>query len=124
MKIASKCFRKSSSAEIVEELFEIAHIITKVNKSHNLGETLIKQWIEKVAGLVLGKTFYNYNTYWWACKRHGVSSSQKNYKLHLSISCDEQLILSKYCSCQSTLASIQEYMLFCKPQETTCRTEN
>ena len=56
LKIVNKCFRQSSSAEIVEALFKIAHMIAK-EKLYNIGETLIKPSMSKAAGLVLGKTY-------------------------------------------------------------------
>ena len=34
----SKCFRQSSSAEIVEASFEIVHVIAKEKKPNNIGE--------------------------------------------------------------------------------------
>ena len=57
LKIVNKCFRQSSSAEIVEALFKIAHMIAKEKKLYNIGETLIKPSMSKAAGLVLGKTY-------------------------------------------------------------------
>ena len=45
------------SAEIVEASFEIAHMIAK-EKSHNIGETLIKLCMLKAAGLVLEKKIH------------------------------------------------------------------
>ena len=55
MKIASKeTFCQSPSAEIVETSFEIAHIIARAKKPHNIGETLIKPCMIKAASLVLG----------------------------------------------------------------------
>ena len=58
MKIASsECFCQSSSAEIVEASFEIADLIAKEKKPHNIGEALIKSCMLKAAGLLLGKTY-------------------------------------------------------------------
>ena len=50
----------------------------------------------------------------------------KNYKPHFFVQFNvmRQLILSKCCSCRSSLVSIKEDMLFCRPLETTCRAEN
>ena len=50
--IASKCFRQSTSAEIVEASFSIYHMAAKEKKFYNIGETLIKSCLLKVAGLV------------------------------------------------------------------------
>jgi len=56
MKIASsECFCLSSSAEVVEASYEIAHKIAKEKKPHTIGETLIKPCILKAASLVLGE---------------------------------------------------------------------
>ena len=57
LKIASKCFREFSSAEIVEASLKIAHMIFKKKKSHKIGETLIKPFMLKAAGFVLGKAY-------------------------------------------------------------------
>ena len=47
------CFCQSSSAEIVEALFQINHMI----KPHNIGKTLIKPCMSKAASFVLEKTY-------------------------------------------------------------------
>ena len=38
---------QSSSAEVAEAFFEIAQMIAEANKSHNIGETLIKSCMLK-----------------------------------------------------------------------------
>ena len=57
MKIASnECCRQSSSAEVVEASFEIAHMMAQEKKPHNISEPLIKPCMLKAASLVLGET--------------------------------------------------------------------
>ena len=48
-------FCPSLSAEIIELSFKIAHMIAKEKKTHNIGETLIKLYMLKAAGLCGGK---------------------------------------------------------------------
>ena len=58
LKIVSKCFRQSLSTEIVEALFQFAHMIAKEKKPHSVGKTLIEPCILKnPAGLLLEKTY-------------------------------------------------------------------
>ena len=45
------------SAEIVEALFEIAHVIAEEKKLHKMVEILIKPCMSKAAGFVLGKIY-------------------------------------------------------------------
>jgi len=56
MKIAGKeHFRQSSSDEIAEASFEIARMISRAKKSHNIGETLVKPCMLQAASIVLGE---------------------------------------------------------------------
>lgn len=143
MKIASsECFRQSSSAEVVEASFEIAHMIAQEKKPHSIGETLIKPCMLKAARLVLGETNSK--------KLAKISLSDSTIKTRIDelaqdIECQvlEKIHASPYFAiqCDETTdvaqlsqllvyvryvgsTSIEEEMLFCKPLETTTKAED
>ena len=144
IKIASKkIFCLSPSAEVVEASFEIAHMIAQVKKPHNIGETLIKPCMIKASSLVLGVANSN--------KLAKISLSDSTIKTRIdelandikfqvlpkiqespfffAIQCDgttdvaqfsQLLVYIRYVGSTSN----EEEMLFCRPIDTTTKTED
>ncbi|XP_076799889.1 protein FAM200C-like [Clavelina lepadiformis] len=139
---SSECFHQSSSAEVVEASFEIAHMIAEEKKPHNIGETLIKWCMLKAVTFVLGETSSK------KIAKIPLSDStiktrtdelakdieiQVLEKIHASpffaIQCDETTDVAQ--SSQLLVyvrfvgsSSIEEEMLFCRPLETTTKAED
>jgi hypothetical protein len=143
MKIAGEeNFRQSSSSEVVEASFEIAHMIARAKKPHNIGEALIKPCILKAAGLVLGETNRK--------KLAKVSLSNSTMKTRIdelakdielqvlekihsspvfAIQCDETTDVAQLSQLMVYIrfigsTHIEEEMLFCRPLETTAKAED
>ena len=143
MKMASsECFRQSSSADVVEASFEIAHMIAQAKKPHNIGETLIKPCMLKAASLVLGESNSK--------KLATISLSDSTIKtriddlakdielqvlgkIHASpffaIQCDETTDVAQLSQLLVYVrfvgsSTIKEEMLFCRPLETTTKAED
>lgn len=132
-------FRQASSAEVVKASFEIAHMITRAKKPHNIGETLIKPCMLKAASLVLGEISSK--------KLAKVSLSDSTMKTRIdelaediefqvlekvraspfyAIQCDETTDVANLSQLMVYVrfvgsTSIEEEILFCQPLETTSK---
>lgn len=137
--VGEENFRQSSSAEVVEASFEIAHMIARAKKPHNIGETLIKPCMLKAASLVLGEMSSK--------KLAKVSLSDSTMKTRIdelaediefqvlekvraspffAIQCDETTDVANMSQLMVYVrfvgsTSIEEEILFCRPLETTSK---
>jgi len=143
MKIASReCFCQSTTAEVVETSYEIAHMIAKEKKPHTIGETLIKPCMLKAASLVLGEAS--------STKLGKISLSDSSIKIRINelakdiecqvlkkvhvspffaIQCDETTDVAQLSQLLVYVrfvgpSLIEEEILFCRPLETTAKAEN
>lgn len=143
MKMAGEMsFYQLLPAEATEASFEIAHMIARTKKPHNIGETLIKPCILKAASLVLGEA---------SVKKLGtIPLSDSTIKRRIdelamdieiqvlekirkspmfAIQCDETTDVSKLSQLLvyarfARPTSIEEEMLFCRPFEKTTKAED
>ncbi|XP_039258064.2 protein FAM200C-like [Styela clava] len=140
--VGEKSFRQSSSAEVVEASYEIANMIARAKKPHNIGETLIKPCMLKAASLLLGeknsKKLANISLSDSTIKPR-IDELAKNIELQViekihsspcfAIQCDETTDLTQLSQLMVYVrfigsTSIEEEMLFCKPLETTTKAED
>nr|XP_039272720.1 protein ZBED8-like [Styela clava] len=143
MKIVSEeSFRQSSLSEVVEACYEIANMIARAKKPHNIGETFIKPCMLKAASLVLGeknsKKLANISLSDSTMKTR-IDELAKDIELQVlekirsspcfAIQCDETTDITQLSQLMVYVrfigsTSIEEKMLFCKPLETNTRAED
>jgi len=142
LKIASReCFCQSTTAEVVEASYEIAHMIAEEKKPSTIGETLIKPCMLKAASLVLGeanskklgKISFSDSSIKTRINQFAMDiECQVLEKVHayifFAIQCDETTDVAQLSQLlvyvRFVAPSSIEEMLFCRPLETTAKAED